>query len=60
MNQKQIERINELARKSRTIDLSEAEKAEQKQLREQYLADVRRNFRASLGMITAPEQETKQ
>lgn len=39
-----IDRINELARKAKTIGLTEAEQSEQKQLRDQYRAA----FRASL------------
>ena len=40
MEQKKIDRINELSRKSRTPEgLTEAEKAEQKALREEYLAE---------------------
>lgn len=57
MNQKQIDRINELAKKSRGEGLTEEEKKEQKKLREQYLADVRRNFRATLDAIAMPKQE---
>ena len=39
-----IARINELYRKSKTVGLTEAEKAEQKKLREEYV----KGFRASL------------
>ena len=45
MKKEQIDRINELARKSKTPEgLTEAEKAEQQKLRDMYRAD----FRASL------------
>ncbi len=44
MEQKKIDRINELARKSRSEGLTESEKIEQKQLRDEYIA----SFRASL------------
>lgn len=44
MEQSQIDRINELARKSRTQKLSEAELQEQKELRAEYVSA----FRASL------------
>ena len=44
MNDKLIERINELARKSKTEGLTEEEKEEQKRLRDEY----RFAFRANL------------
>lgn len=43
-----IKRINELAQKSRTVGLTEEEKAEQQRLRQEYVKD----FRAGLdGML---------
>ena len=42
MDKIKVDRINELARISKTRELSEEEKAEQKSLREEYLAEVRR------------------
>ncbi len=44
MEQKLIDRINELARKSKSVGLTDTEKAEQADLRAQYIAA----FRASL------------
>ena len=44
MEQKKMDRINELAKKAKTVGLTEAEKAEQKMLREEYI----KGFRASL------------
>lgn len=46
-----IARINELYHKSQKEGLSEEEKAEQKQLREDYIASVRGNLRAQLNNI---------
>ncbi len=40
MDQKKIDRINELARKSKAEGLTEAEKAEQTELRNEYRASV--------------------
>ncbi len=51
MEQSKILRINELAKKSKLEGLTDAEKAEQKSLREEYLAAVRRNMRATLDSI---------
>lgn len=48
MMDKLLPRINELARKAKTAEgLTDAEKAEQKELRQQYLA----NFRGSINEI---------
>lgn len=40
MNQKKIDRINELARKSRSVGLTDEEKAEQTDLRNEYRKSV--------------------
>ncbi|MCM1529640.1 MAG: DUF896 domain-containing protein [Alistipes sp.] len=48
MEQKKIDRINELARKSKTIGLTEAEKAEQTELRNEYRRAVTGNLAATL------------
>ena len=44
MEQSLIQRINELARKAKVQELSEEEKQEQTQLRNQYRAEFRRNL----------------
>lgn len=46
MKQEKIDRINELARKSKTVGLTDAEKAEQTLLRNEY----RQAFRQSLAL----------
>lgn len=51
MEKSKIDRINFLAKKSKEEGLSESEKAEQKELREEYLAAIRRNFRSTLDSI---------
>lgn len=51
MEKKKIERISELSRKSRSVGLTEEELLEQKALREEYLAAIRKNFRAQLENI---------
>lgn len=51
MDQNKILRINELAKKSKESGLTEQEAAEQKALREEYLAAIRKNFRATLDSI---------
>ena len=57
MNQKRLDRINELARKQKSEGLTEEEKAEQKVLREEYLADFRKNLRGELEKITIVEPD---
>ncbi len=44
-----LDRINELARKSRTVGLTEEEKEEQQRLRAEYVAAVRKNVELQLG-----------
>lgn len=43
-----IERINELAKKSREVGLTEEEKLEQKKLRDEYIAGFRNSLRQTL------------
>ena len=51
MDKAKIDRINELAKKSKTQGLTAEEKEEQNNLRHEYLALVRRNFKAQLDSI---------
>lgn len=48
MTQEKIDRINELARKSKSVGLTEEEKAEQTELRNEYRRAVTGNLSASL------------
>ena len=48
MTDEKILRINALVKKSREVGLTEAEKAEQKRLREEYVASFRESLRAQL------------
>lgn len=57
MDQKGIDRINELARKSKTVGLTDAEKAEQTKLRKEFIASVRMNMRAQLDNIDIREAD---
>ena len=45
MEKVKVDRINELARISKTRPLTDEEKSEQKKLREEYLAEVRKAFK---------------
>lgn len=48
MTQEKIDRINELARKSKTVGLTDEEKAEQTSLRNEYRMSVTGNLAAQL------------
>ncbi|MCD8151057.1 MAG: DUF896 domain-containing protein [Clostridiales bacterium] len=51
MTDEKIARINELYHKSKTEGLSEAEQAEQKALRAEYIASFKRNLKVQLDNI---------
>ncbi len=48
MEQVKLDRINELAKKAKTEELSSEEKAEQKKLREEYILEFRAGMRGIL------------
>ena len=51
MEKKKIERINELARIKKQRKLTEAEADEQKELRKEFLAEIRADLKATLDNI---------
>ncbi len=51
MTEERIARLNELARKKKTIGLTEEEKQEQALLREEYLAAIRASLTAQLDNV---------
>ncbi|WP_425446547.1 DUF896 domain-containing protein [Dethiothermospora halolimnae] len=51
ISKEKIDRINFLAKKSKTEGLTEEEKKEQKDLRNEYLKSFRENFRKQLDNI---------
>ena len=51
VSKEKVARINELARKSKTIGLSDEEKNEQQELRQEYLKNFREGFRQQLELI---------
>lgn len=58
MTKEKIDRINELARKSRTAEgLTEAEKAEQAVLRQEYRDGVKANLEGQLKNIEIVDKE---
>ncbi len=59
MEQKKIDRINALAKKAKEEGLSDAEKKEQAELRQEYLESIRANFRATLSQIKFDDEDEK-
>ena len=59
MEKAKLDRINELARKSKEAGLTDLEKEEQKVLRQEFIAEIRADFRATLESIEFVE-ETEQ
>ncbi|WP_226658232.1 DUF896 domain-containing protein [Pseudalkalibacillus hwajinpoensis] len=57
LSQDKIQRINELSRKSKESSLTEAEKKEQKNLRQEYLASLRSSFKNQLHSIKVVDEE---
>ena len=52
-----IERINELARKSNTVGLTEEEKKEHAMLRKEYIPAIRMNIRSQLYNISIEDPD---
>ena len=51
MNKQDIDRINELARKKKTVGLTASEVAEQQRLRRQYIDEFKENLKATLDQV---------
>ena len=57
MEKEQIERINELARKKKSVGLTAAEAEEQAALRAQYLREFRANMEATLQAVRVEQAD---
>ena len=57
MDKAQIERINELARKKKSVGLTPAELEEQAALRAQYLREFRANMEATLQAVRVEQED---
>ena len=57
MNEKKIQRINELARKKKTVGLTGAEKVEQAERRKEYIEGYRRSFLHHIAGIKLVDDE---
>ena len=51
MKPEKIQRINELAQKSKTAELTEAEKVEQENLRNEYIEEVKADLASKLDSL---------
>ena len=59
MEKAKIDRINELAHKSKAEGLTDAEKEEQRILRLEFLAEIRADFKATLESIEIVEDSAQ-
>ncbi len=57
ISKEKLERINELAKKSKEEGLTVKEQTEQKALREEYLQNVRKSFKNQLKSMTVKDPE---
>lgn len=57
MEHEQIERINELARKKKSVGLTESEAAEQERLRKQYIQEFRANMEDTLRRVRVEQAD---
>lgn len=58
ITEQQIDRINELARKKKTVGLTPEEQEEQQALYKEYIGAFRANLKAQLDMIEIVDSET--
>lgn len=57
MEQSRIDRINQLARKAKSEGLSDSEKKEQQELRQEYLAAFRNSLSSTLEKVIVVDPE---
>ena len=57
MEKELLQRINELAKKKKTVGLTEAEQAEQKKLYKIYLGEIRAQFDKTLDNVSVEEKD---
>lgn len=60
MDQKRLDRINELAHKAKAEGLTPEETAERQELRDAYLKDFRASFRSQVEMLQVYDKEGKE
>lgn len=57
VTKEEIARINELANKAKSTELTASEKKEQQQLREKYIANIRQSFSNQMKSIKVVDPE---
>jgi len=57
MTKEEISRINELAKKAKTVGLNKVEEAERAALRAQYLRDFRANMQLTLDSVLVEQED---
>ena len=57
MDKKMLSRINELAKKKKTVGLTDEETKEQKHLYKIYLGEIRQQFSATLDNVSVQEKD---
>lgn len=57
MDKKMLDRINELAKKKKTVGLTAEEQKEQKELYKVYLREIRQQFNATLDNVSVKEKD---
>lgn len=57
MDKKQIDRINELAKKKKTVGLTDEELKEQQELYKIYLGNIRSNFKNTVDNIVVERED---
>ncbi|AUX12188.1 DUF896 family protein [Latilactobacillus sakei] len=60
MDQKRLDRINELAHKAKAEGLTPEETAERQELRDAYLKDFRASFRSQVEMLQVYDKDGKE
>lgn len=57
MDKREIDRINELARKKKTVGLTEGEAEEQQALRRKYIDEFKESLRATLDQVYIRQED---
>lgn len=59
MKREKIDRINELYKKQKSIGLTEEEKIEQNDLRQEYIQSISKNFKQTMNSVKIKDEKGK-